>query len=410
MALSFIRSRARMIACGASLAITLSIAAVLSAPSSYATGPTPIGSCTSTSAPCVQSVTVNGAAVPSGFDWQATDETYTTDGRGFDTSSHVISFDAIKPAETNPDSYNLGAAALTDVWSVTLNMGTIPPRFVWGHASGVTVDRVQNGDGTYSVTITGNPVTISGTCDQSALPWTCAQNDPNEWPGRFSLKVYEYNGYTSTQADDDALYGQSYFNNVAADAEDPQFIGSSLFLQIANRHYLSDGTTPVDGHVEVTIPDAVLIGWLGIPDPSTMTPGSIGITATGASDMGTATVTRITGAAHVVLDGIHFSEHDIKVHAGVIVPTRPTNLKGYRLLPTRLKLTFGRATPRGARISGYLSTCVRGDGKQTLRLYTAGSPAVINGLSRGWRYHCHVLARSKAGYGSWTPWIWVPAH
>jgi hypothetical protein len=415
-------------------------AAIGGGPASAGTIPsTPVPWCSDDpTPPCFLVGTHDGVTMKGDPNWLLSGQSFTLDGAK--EISFAIQYDADGAGAGSP-GYDLGFAALDDTFVIRIDTGTTVPRLVTGKGTGVTTNRIDDGDGTYQVQITARPVTVSGQCDQSTWPWTCwewatwpdgAEN--GQWDGTLDGVVSDFGQWTDA-AQRDAMYGMDYWTNVAATDVPPQVRQDPsdpdhYFLQVdlANRRFLEDGSTLVQGTGRMRIPNSFLQLAYGIPNPATMTGSSLVGTLSG-SGSGTINVYQnAAGTAMMVdFDGVTFpaattpharsaraaatsSVRVLKVKRGVIVPTRPGNVHAQRVTAHRAKLVFDPASARGARITGYLARCVRLNGSGALAAGASGSPVVVTRLAAGRAYDCRVRATSKAGAGPWSPPVRLRAN
>jgi fibronectin type III domain protein len=347
-------------------------------------------------APCVESATVNGSAVASGDPtWDVTASLNTAGGSN-DVDWQVLS---------KSTGFTLGSGSLTDVWVITLDMGTTIPRVAWSHGTAFSVVRTDDGDGTYHATITATPVVTVGDCDQSSWPWTCPSTASTEWDGYLDGAVTDYNAWTDvTQRQ--SMYGMDYAFNIAATSIPPELISDpttgydQILIRLANPHFEMDGSTVFQGSFHLVIPKSFLQVVYGIDDPATLTGTGILPSLSGTGG-GTVTVS-LDPSNNVVVDGsnITFSSRTLKLRRGVITPTKPTKVFAHRVSPLKGKLTFAPAKPHGSRITGYRAVCVNGS---TTKVGTAkASPVYVTNLAPGKAYTCRVRAKSKAGFGAWS--------
>jgi hypothetical protein len=113
-----------------------------------------------------------------------------------------------------------------------------------------------------------------------------------------------------------------------------------------NAHEYADGTDFL-GRGTMRIPNRMLRNVYGIPDPDTMTPGSITGTITGGSGSVSTSQEFGADAMHVDFTGVTFSRHPLRVKAGVIISTRPTSLHAVRTRPHAGRVSFDWSHPRG---------------------------------------------------------------
>jgi hypothetical protein len=292
---------------------------------------------------------------------------------------------------------SLASDETTQSWSVTVRVSFIP-RQTDTYADGVTISRHDNGDGTWDVTTTGNPVQmgVNDDCDTSAWPWNC----PREAGANVTTLQGEFRDFNNW---DDAsqrgdFMGMDSWTNVEASDVPPQIISDPFTIKIdlANSHFLKDESAPFQGFYHQVIPNKFLID-MGIDDPATLSPAGV------SAEIGSGTSVVTPGADSTAVDttGITFSPRVLKLAAGVITPTRPKSLRTNRTAAHRATLRFHHAKPRGSRLIGYQARC---QAKHHTTVTAKGKHAKLrlHGLARGTAYQCQVRAKSKAGYGHWS--------
>ncbi len=349
-----------------------------------------------TSAPCIVSVTRDSTTISDGDPtWDVT----VGDTSGFGAHSAQV-FVSDSSAVVNDPPYgefaSLAPGETGHTWSITVRVA-FQPREADGYADNMAIDRVNNGDGTYDVTFTGNPVEmgVNAECTTSSWPWSC--------PSTSGANVTTFQGEVSDfeQWNDSSQWGD--FNgmdmstNVEASGIPPDITGDpfTITVDLANSHELAGAGSPFQGFFHITIPNQFLID-MGIDDPSTLDPAGIS-TSIGS---GTVVVTPGPDSTQVDATGITFSPRSLKLKRGIVTPTRVTLVHVSRT-KFRVHLGFLKARPRGSRIKGYEARCLATHHPR--RIATGKhSPLVVKQLAAGVRYTCAVRARAKAGYGRWS--------
>ena len=343
----------------------------------------------------VESVLMDGAAVPVEYELSVTCDAL---GGSQDVRWNV----------TKNGSYDLGAAARTQVWSMRIDTGNVVPRVTSTHGGAVTVERSRTGDGHWHVDISAKPVLMLGECDQSVSPWTCPSVATQQWDGLLSGEITDYGSWEDA-AQRAAFYGMDFASNIAASTIPPQIVADSvsgadmISLELANPHFLkSDPTQVFKGYVKTRIPNAFLKEVYGVDSPASLTSAGLAPTLSG-SGSGSLTVVD-TGTALVVYGtDMSFSRRVLRVHRGTITPTRPTGLTTRRTGSTTAKLSFTASKSRGAKVTGYQARCTARVGTHVVTdTETNTPPQYISGLRRGVAYDCKVRGTSKAGPGPYT--------
>lgn len=292
-----------------------------------------------------------------------------------------------------------GVLDLGDTYSITLDLGDLKPDYTESYASRPDVDRVDDGDGTYGLTFTGKPVLLTSGCND-AFPSVCPKTAADQ-SYEFSAEIQEkktnleFIGFDRSQSVDSV-------NGIFL--ETPERGAPYLTSDWANSHFLTDGTTVVKGEARFRIPYAMLTEQFDVPDPATMTSSSFVGSINGKPAGFDFTQDPDGGGVYVDISGVTFSNKTIKVKRGAITPTKPRLTSAKRSAPQKAKLGFEKATPRGAKVTGYQARCVGGGkaltAKGTKKAFKTGM--VVKGLKGGTAYSCSVRALSKAGPGKYS--------
>jgi hypothetical protein len=358
------------------------------------------------SPPCIVSATANGMPLT------PTDPTYRFIVGTGPTQNGDTTFTVVANNGTT-GSADLGTASLSDMLSIVVNTGTIVPRVTFAQGSNVTFARTPEPGGTYQLTITGRPVTITDNteCNFSGPTPTCPFQAMKEYAGYFSAQIDDYNftsQYDTNQID--SFYGMSLTTNVAETALPPEILANQksapneIVLQLANQHELPDSTV-FQGFLHMRIPNAVLQWIYGIDDPSTLTSGSVVATI----GSGTVSVAEDASAQNLLVDitGITFSSRTLTITEGTITPAAPTGVRARRRSRGRAVVSFQPVQPRGSAITGYQANCTSKRGVSSAT--SATSPITLKHLSATLSYRCTVTAMSKAGSGPASAGVKLPA-
>jgi hypothetical protein len=366
-------------------------------------------------APCIGSVTRGETAVTSTSPtWDVSAGMFTLDG--------ATQINWIVSKKGAPGSYaTLGAGEAGNGWSISLELGNeLLPRVTSTYADDVTVDREDNGDGTYVVTIDGTVVTmgVNDEC-QPVTPETCPDQAGQDITA-FQGNVSDFQQWSDPSQWSD-FWGLDAWTNVEETSIPPQISGDPLQITapLTNSRLMPNGN-PFVGFYHVILPNRFLED-MGIDDPSTLDPAGL---ATSLGDgAGTVTVTPGDVTTEVDATGIAFpagtdpharraarlnsgSAHKrtgrrvLRIKRGTITPTRPTALKARRTTH-RVRLSFHHSKARGSRIIRYQARCVAAH-HTTRKVSGKKSPLLDLRLAAGVHYRCQVRAKSKAGYGSWS--------
>lgn len=343
--------------------------------------------CTDEPAPCLLSASRNGVALTA--------------------ADPVISVEMIGVAN-NPDfKYTAflvrstsGVLDVTDTYSLTFDLGNkVVPDYTESYTARPDVDRIDDGDGTHRLTITGSPVLLTSGCNDS-YPSVC--------PETAAGQTYEFSGEIQELRTNVELRGFDRSQNVDSVngifLETPPGAAPYLTSDWANSHFQTDGTTVVVGQARFRIPYPLLEDGFGVPDPETMVASSIVGSINGNRARFDFSQDPDGGGVYVDIAGVTFSNKTIKVKRGAITPTRGKLTSAKRKAPHKAKLRLEKSTPRGAKVKGYRARCVSGRSVETAK---SGRKAfrtgmVVRGLTPGRTYKCQVRALSKAGPGRWS--------
>ena len=302
------------------------------------------------------------------------------------------------------------SAEVGHTFSITIKTN-VNPREMDGFGAAMTYNRSGPTSGEYTVTLTGQPVSVT---DQDGCTFppggpTCTSVAPGPSSAIFQGEIsdYNYSNYSDPSYPAgfvDSFDGMEMWTNIAETGLPPNLMvvdgQNELELDLADHHFLHDGTTVVHGNFYLRIPAAFLSTYWGINDPSTL--ATDGLNASIGAGGGTLTVTvePSNAAVDVQISGMTFSRRHLKIKLGVVTPKAPTNVTGRRTGATTAKVTFTAAKPRGQRVTGYKLACKATNGSSvTWTTRSKRSPFLAATLASGQAYTCTLRARSKAGYG-----------
>ncbi|HEX3824896.1 MAG TPA: fibronectin type III domain-containing protein [Mycobacteriales bacterium] len=394
---------------------TLNAAAAPASPARATIASTALPFCNApAAAPCIGAVTRDDTLLSSGGTWDVSASMFVLDG------ATQIDWSVDKPGAGG--SYaTMGDAEAGHQWSITLELGNeLLPWVTSTYADHVAVDREDNGDGTYYVTITGTVVTmgVNEEC-QPVTPETCPDQAGQDITA-FQGNVSDFQQW-SEQSQWSDFWGLDAWTNVEETSIPPQISGDPLQITapLTNSRLLATGAV-FHGFYHVILPNRFLED-MGIDDPSTLDPAGL---ATSLGDgAGTVAVTPGDISTEVDATGITFpvgtdphfrgrigtnsiNAHQatkrrvLRVKRGTITPTRPSALKARRTTH-RVHLSFHHSKARGSRITGYQARCVAAH-HTTRKAAGKNSPLLDRRLAAGVHYRCQIRAKSKAGYGSWS--------
>lgn len=337
--------------------------------------------CSSVPAPCIESLTVNG--VPK------------TSGATVDLPTDLGGYREIHPVVT-------AITAPTDVVDVVVRTGSFVPDRMFGRMGLTDVD-TGGVPGDRWIRIVGSPVIWAEGCTAGAWPWPCpsvATADSLVLDADVAMLDDRTESTIGMYVGTNAAYNGIFFD------EQPDGSHALTTEVVAPHTYHAGGV--VTGSIRFRLSYDQMRSDMGIPNPETLTPGSLSGTVNGGTGGGAFTTWHDPdgGGFFIQASGFTFSLKKIKVTAAHITPTRPTLTRAKRVSASKARLRHTLATPRGARVTGYLARCtpkrgavVRGTGA------AASASVVVKGLRRATAYTCQVAAQSKAGRSAWSPGV-----
>lgn len=363
--------------------------------------------CSTDAPPCLESLTRNGTPVTeSSADWEVqTSEFIPMDG-------YRLFMWTIEPIGSTP-------LTTADTWTLTYDTGTLIPEYTEAYAGKPVFQGTADGDGTYHVTYTANPVLTTDGCDSSAeWPWPCPVT-ATDWRVQLTGEVHQKNlgpewvGFSSGQSVDG--YNGIFLETAPDDSK-------YLYTELVNSHQYDVDKDPAttgdltvfEGQIRFRVPYAMLRNDFGVPNPATMVASSLSGTVRrgdGTTAPATWHVFHDPAGPAIIIDisGLTFSLNKVRVRRGVITPTRPGDLAAERRTATRGVVGYDSARPRGARVTGHTVRCVSPGGHVRTTTGRQGQ-GTLTGLRPGVRYSCKVRALSKAGPGLWSGATVMPAR
>jgi hypothetical protein len=318
-------------------------------------------------------------------------------------------------------------------WTIVIDTGSVIPRVSNAFGRHGSVTRVDDMDGTYHVTITAEPtkVSIEG-CDYDPYPWACYATSPNdEW--RFGGTIDDWRQWEPVEQRV-AFWGVDFFSNVEVTSFPPGVVYddatgiAAMRLDFAAPHFEENGSTVATGHFEATLPNDFLRENFFIPSPTTMTTSSLLVTGSGGSSTTVLSKPTPESPMHVEVTGMtwpistispsprtsaRLGSNDshirkLRVKTGIVVPTKPTDLRATRVTSSKAKIGYDLATPRGYKVTGYKARCESPGGHvASATKSTNSSPIYVAGLRSATPYTCKVRALSNAGPGPWSAGVQV---
>lgn len=284
----------------------------------------------------------------------------------------------------------------SDVYEMTLNLGTADPGETFERGHDVTITRDLSDPNNKTVTFTQNPVRVAdGGCNSMG---SCVMTAAQTRTGYLDGWIDDLQ-YIIDPLDRASMRGYDFATNADWSSSPPalNYDTHTFVLDIGNAHFEADGTTPFIGSAEFRFPFAMLSRLYDVDDPGSLTAGSFTVAGTGAA---ATTVVDIDSGGHVVhvtIEGMTFSKRHLRI-IGNMRPGGVRNLRAIRVSGTVGKLKFDPAKSHGSKVRGYKATC-----KSTSGLAASGSsaasPLKVTGLAPGVKYRCTVRAKSRFGYG-----------
>ncbi|WP_183406995.1 fibronectin type III domain-containing protein [Nocardioides marmorisolisilvae] len=304
-----------------------------------------------------------------------------------------------------------GTDETTQVFKLVLDFGSFNPVTYAGQGSSDFENPVYRSvvDGHYRISITASPINRLTGCDFNVDPPSCPTygTADDDVEGYLDGVVNDARWFGETAAEHRIIGGFSDLHNTEYTGGPPVIVtdpvtgSSTMTFTLRNTHAYADHTTVFHGNQQLRLPNSMLREVYGIPDPDTMSPGSL---ATSLGGSGTGTITVHPEADHtgvvVYVTGVTFSTRTVRIKRGIIVPLAPTHLSSWRISAASGRIYFTKATPRGSRVTSYLARCQHGSSVKTANGYSTG--VTFSNLARNTSYSCRVRARSKAGYGPWS--------
>ncbi|MCW2755818.1 MAG: hypothetical protein JWQ32_3229 [Marmoricola sp.] len=246
----------------------------------------------------------------------------------------------------------------------------------------------------------GTPCSYDGGCGDSTTKASAAYDLPAFATGAIqtldpavsglsATEVSERTGmYTFTSAENSYVF---YNNDL-----------NVLEVRLANPHLQADGVTPVtDGTYDAFVPNAYLIGTMGVPDPSLLSGFTVTKTVGTTTVPATASMTHLSGGIVFHLAGISFSRPTYRLRPLPTPPGRPRSVVATKTGRHTAKVSFRRPLLNGGRaITYYQARCQRLHGTWHYAR-RSGSPIYVTRLPAG-RVWCEVRAHNAKGYGKWS--------
>jgi hypothetical protein len=341
---------------------------------------------------CIQSMTKNGVPIaepPSGT-WQLP----------------YIDLIGAGDVRFGVENHTVGSGSTTsdvppgDVYVLAVNTGTIRPRELYGRIREVTFTRGGGIPGGYTFTLTFKPTPVaftSGPCDFGACG-TDATIADTVYDGFVTGYVTDLasSGLDAAEIAARAGYVHAYNAQVGV-LPFYDFDTNALVIRLANPHLRSAGVVAT-GSYETFLPNALLTTVMNVPDPTSLTGGSVVVdrTAGGTPTTVPFTLTHSAGGVQIVIPSITYSSPRYRIRLKRTAPGKPRLYKASRPTRTSVKLQFLKPLANGgAKVTKYVGRCRRPGGKWFL---TSGakSPLKLTGLPRR-PVTCSVRAVNRIG-------------
>jgi len=364
----------------------LPLGSVVGGSSAGAAPTTPLPPCGGGTTPCLQSVTENGIDVTSDPDLDIVADRYLQDGARY-FHFLIMSDDGVN------DPFDLDPAS---TFVVVINTGSRFPGETFARGRDVSIKRGGNATSGYTVRFEMKPVVMSyGACNSMG---SCGGSAGNTDATGYLEGYANDLGYVTDPDDRAAMKGFDLASNADWVSSPLQldYATNTIILDVANSHFMSDGTTVFSGSAEFRLPFAMLRRLYLVDDPASLTAGAFEV-RTGSGPAPTVAVAVGPNDVDVDITDVTFSKRRLKI-SGDTRPGRPRDAKGIRRSTGRGVVRWRPAKSRGSKVRGYKTTCRSGAGHRVGKS-TLKSPAVFTTLKAGQRYSCKVRAKSRAGLG-----------
>ena len=362
---------------------------------------------------CVVSATRNGVPITSDYpSTVGTHEWFYVDN-GWRNGIWSFNLNTI----TIPPSGPATSSKFVDVnanWVITVNTGSYVPREFNAKTQNTTFSTGGNAIDGYTFTIAFNPVPIAWrffdntfTCDSTGCGDNTTQADFVSGPGQG-----DSDGYVSDLAD--SPYSARYVASrtgfvLAGNAQfqtEPYYDAdtNSLLVQLANPHLRSaDPTDTASGFFEAFLPVSYLLSQLGVPDPTTLTGGSVTVQRVGSTTSTPFTLTHTDPSADIQgvwikVHNVGFSRPTYKIRPKPSAPGKP-RLSGVIKVSGGVKVYFRAPVANGGRsIDKYQVGCRKSGGSYK---YKYGTTSPISESPWYGTVYCKTRAHNSIGWGAW---------
>jgi hypothetical protein len=303
-----------------------------------------------------------------------------------------------------PDSY--GDVNPNDTYQLVVRTGAIRPRELYGNIRNVSF-AVGGTAGAWTFSLTFKPTPVHwvgygvgdtrqchvGACGDDT--WHASLNYPGFVTG-YVTDLAE-SGLTATEIGERVGLIKAYNAQEENTFYDPDT--NSLVVQLANPH-LTNTSAVATGSYETFLPNAFLVGTMNVPDPSTLSSGTVMVVRSAGGAVSTApfTLTHVAGGIRITITGITYSSPTYRIHPG---PGKPRYVGVRKISAHKARVRFrAPLASSGGRVNWYQARCHR-LGRTWHYARATTSPITVGNLPRR-RVYCQVRAHNRLGYGAWS--------
>jgi hypothetical protein len=309
--------------------------------------------------------------------------------------------------ETNVTSgMSLGNVPPGDVYRLVVNTGNIKPRELFGNVRNVSLSTGGSAALGYTFTLTFQPTPVAwlffgGSCVVGACGDSTTVADLL-YDGFVTGYVTDLQSSGLSDAEISLRAGFIHAYN-AQDATTPfyDFDTNSLVIQMANPHFRTSGV-PATGTYQTFIPNAMLTGYMNVPDPASLTGGSLTVSRSVGSSTSSVpfTLTHLAGGIAIDITGITFSSPKIRIKPKRTAPGKVRIRSVHRATRTSVRVRFRAPLANGgSKVTRYIARCRKSGGGIVTVSRPAGPIVVVVGRGRA---TCSVRAVNRIGKGPFS--------
>lgn len=327
----------------------------------------------------------------------------------------VVRFGVLHYRDGVPVSVDNGAGGLmadgelvpTDVYELVVNTGAIVPREFYGHAQDVTF--LRGGDATtgHTISLRMRPAPFAWLQIEPGASYPCTVDDCGG-DTAVADPFWTYDGFITgyvtelaeaTPDEQRMMTGLVHAYNAQAEELTYDAATNSLVIRLGNPHFKAPGVVAT-GSYQAFLPYAMLSGMMNVPDPRTLTGGSLIISRPGAPVV-SFTLTHHDEGVDIRITDITYSTPTYRIKPRRTAPGRPVLRRVTRIGRTAVALRFtAPLADGGAPVKAYRARCRRGSGPW-VRGSREASPIRLRGVSRR-PVTCQVRAVNRIGAGDWS--------